>query len=321
MKIENAFTRLVGIEYPIICGAMYPCSNPGLVAAVSQAGGIGVIQPLSLVFVHRYDFREGLQYIKKLTTKPVGMNIITEKSSKIYEDRMKKWLEIALEEGVRFFVTSLGNPKWVVDRVASMGGIVFHDVTEKKWAEKAIQAGVHGLICVNNNAGGHAGTHGFESIYKELSDFNVPIICAGGIGDKKSYQDAMQIGYMGVQMGTRFIATHECNAHDDYKRAIIKATSNDIVLTEKISGVPVSVIKTEYISKVGTKASPIARYMLKHSKLKHWIRAYYTFQAVWKLKRASLEGSGYKDYWQAGKSVDGCHEVLSSAEVIHGLVG
>lgn len=321
MKIENAFTNLVRIEYPIICGAMYPCSNPELVAAVSQAGGIGVIQPLSLVFVHRYDFREGLQYIKKLTTKPIGMNIITEKSSKIYEDRMKKWLEIALEEGVRFFVTSLGNPKWVVDRVASMGGIVFHDVTEKKWAEKAIQAGVHGLICVNNNAGGHAGTHSFESIYKELKDFNVPIICAGGIGDKKSYQEAMQIGYMGVQMGTRFIATHECNAHDDYKKAIIKSNSKDIVLTEKISGVPVSVIKTDYISKIGTKASPIARFMLKNSKLKHWIRAYYTFQAVWKLKRASLEGSGYKDYWQAGKSVDGCQEVLSAAEVIHGLVG
>jgi nitronate monooxygenase len=125
---------------------------------------------------------------------------------------------------------------------------------------------------------------------------------------------------MGVQMGTRFIATHECNAHDDYKKAIIKANSKDIVLTEKISGVPVSVIKTDYISKIGTKASPIARFMLKNSKLKHWIRAYYTFQAVWKLKRASLEGSGYKDYWQAGKSVDGCQEVLSAAEVIHGLV-
>jgi nitronate monooxygenase len=77
---QNLFTKQAGIELPIICGAMYPCSNPELVAAVSQAGGIGIIQPLSLVFVHGHDFRKGLQYIKSLTEKPVGLNIITEKS-------------------------------------------------------------------------------------------------------------------------------------------------------------------------------------------------------------------------------------------------
>ena len=126
-----------GIEVPLICGAMYPCSNPELVAAASEAGGIGIIQPLSLIFVHGYDFREGLRKIRTLTDKPIGLNVIIEQSSKAYLARMSNWLDIALEEGVRFFVTSLGDPKWVVERVAPLGGVVYHDVTGRKHAKKA----------------------------------------------------------------------------------------------------------------------------------------------------------------------------------------
>ena len=76
-----------------------------------------------------------------------------------YEERMKRWIDIALEEGVRFFITALGNPRWVVDKVHAVGGVVYHDVTERKWALKALDGGVDGLICVNGRAGGHAGTH------------------------------------------------------------------------------------------------------------------------------------------------------------------
>lgn len=318
--MSTAFTKQVGIEYPIICGAMYPCSNPELVAAASEAGGIGIIQPLSMVYVHKHDFKQGLQFIKTLTKKPVGMNIITEKSSKIYEERMRKWLDTALEEGIRFFVTSLGSPKWVVDKVTPYGGIVYHDITEKKWAEKALQGGAHGLICVNNRAGGHAGELSLEKLYRDLESFKVPLICAGGIGDHQTFKQALELGYVGVQLGTRFIASKECNAHNDYKNAIIKATSADIVLTDKISGVPVSVIQTDYIKKIGTKANPIAKFLLRHQKTKHYMRMFYTLQSLWKLKKASLEGGSYKDYWQAGKSVDGCKEILSAHDVIQQLI-
>ena len=318
--METTFTKQVGIEYPIICGAMYPCSNPELVAAASEAGGIGIVQPLSLVYVHKHDFREGLKFIRSLTKKPIGMNIITEKSSKIYEDRMRKWLDIALEEGVRFFVTSLGSPKWVVDAVKPFNGIVYHDVTERKWAEKALEGGAHGLICVNNRAGGHAGELTLEKLFQDISTLKVPIICAGGIGDHKTFQQALDVGYAGVQLGTKFIASKECNAHIDYKNAIIKATSNDIVLTDKISGVPVSIIQTDYIKKIGTKANPLAKFLLKHRKTKHYMRMFYTIQSLFKLKKASVEGGSYKDYWQAGKSVDGCKEILSAKDVVQQLV-
>src|SRR5512143_732193 len=126
--MKTALTRDAGVEVPLLCGAMYPCSNPELVAAVSEAGGLGVVQPLSLTSVHGHDFREGLRLIRRLTSKPVGMNALIEQSSRTYRQRMERWVAIALEEGVRFFVTSLGDPRWVVERVSSAGGVVYPDV-------------------------------------------------------------------------------------------------------------------------------------------------------------------------------------------------
>jgi len=136
-NLKTQFTEQAKVQYPIICGAMYPCSNPELVAAVSEAGGLGIIQPLSLVYVHGYEFKAGLKKIRELTQKPIGMNVIVEKNAKIYEDRMKKWVDEAIEFGIRFFVTALGNPQWVLDKVKAVGGFVYHDVTEKKMGPKS----------------------------------------------------------------------------------------------------------------------------------------------------------------------------------------
>ena len=109
--LDTALTRQIGIEVPLICGAMYPCSNAELVAAVSAAGGIGVVQPLSMIYVYGQDLREGLRLIRRTTDKPIGMNVLIERSSKFYLERMRRYLDIAIEEGVRFFVTSLGKPR------------------------------------------------------------------------------------------------------------------------------------------------------------------------------------------------------------------
>ena len=315
--LATRFTQQVGIEVPLICGAMYPCSNPELIAAVSEAGGIGVIQPISMSYVHGHDLREGIRKIRQLTHKPIGFNAIVEKSSQVYMDRMKKWIDIALEEGVRFFVTALGNPAWVVKAVHAVGGIVYHDVTDRRWAERALEGGVDGLICVNNRAGGHAGGKSPDDLLAELGSLGVPLICAGGIGDEHDFRKVLELGYAGAQLGTRFIATAECRAHDDYKQAILRAKERDIVLTDKISGVPVAVIKTPYIEKVGLKANPVMRQLLKHPKTKHYARMYYSLKSVWQLKRASLQGMSYKDYFQAGKSV----ETIGAIEPAGAIVG
>lgn len=315
--MANRFTRLVSVDHPIICGAMYPCSNPELVAAVSEAGGIGIIQPISLTYVHGYELKQGIQRIRSLTSRPFGFNVIVEKNAKVYEDRMKKWVGIALEEGIRFFITALGDPSWVVRLVKNAGGILFHDVTEKKWAEKVIPTGIDGLICVNNRAGGHAGTKNPQELLDELKPFNLPLVCAGGIGNEEDFRQALQMGYDAVQMGTRFIATIECNSHSDYKHAILEASSRDIVKTERITGVPLSVIRTPYVDKVGLKVGPISRWLFKNRRTRHWIRLIYNVRALIAIKRSSLKGVSTKDYYQAGQSVDGVHRIESVRDIIY----
>lgn len=313
---QTVFSRQAGIEVPLICGAMYPCSNPELVAAVSEAGGIGIVQPISLTYVHGHEYREGLRYIRRLTSKPIGMNALIEQSSRVYAERMRRWVDVAVEEGVRFFVTSLGNPRWVVDRVTQAGGIVYHDVTERKWALKARDGGVHGLIAVNSRAGGHAGAKTPRELFDELHDLGLPLICAGGIGEPAAFRAVLDMGYAGAQLGTRFIATTECKAAEDYKRAIVEASEDDIVLTERLTGVPVAVINNAHVRQLGTKSGPIARWMLRHRRTKHWMRTIYALQSVRKLKKSLHAAGGTEDYWQAGKSVSQIHAIEPAGQVV-----
>lgn len=316
MDTATALTRQLGIEVPLICGAMYPCSNPELVAAASEAGGIGIVQPLALMYVHGHELRAGLRLIRQKTARPIGFNAILEQSSQIYLDRMMRWVDVALEEGVRFFITALGQPRKVVERVHAAGGTVYHDVTERKWALKALEAGVDGLICVNDRAGGHAGTHSPEALLEQLGDLGKPLVCAGGVGSAPEFARAIGLGYAGVQMGTRFIATLECTAHAEYKQAILKAREKDIVLTVRLSGVPVSVIRTPYVERVGTQAGPLARWMLRGPRTKHWMRLLYSLRSLRQLKHSSMRGSSYLDYYQAGKSVETIDDLPSAGEVV-----
>ena len=316
MELATALTRDAGIEVPLICGAMYPCSNPELVAAVSAAGGIGIVQPVSMTYVHRHDYREGLRLIRRLTDKPIGMNALIEKSSRMYHERMVKWLDISLEEGVRFFVTSLGNPRWVVDRVNAAGGKVYHDITERKWALKARDGGVHGLIGVNSRAGGHAGPKTPRQLLDECGDLGLPMVCAGGVGDAPDFVQALAMGYAGVQMGTRFIATTECNSREDYKQAILDADEDDIVLTERVTGVPIAVIRTPYIERIGTTIGPVSRWLFKGRRTKHWMRTFYALRSLRKMKGDSVTGSGTGEYWQAGRSVRGIGGIEPAAAIV-----
>ena len=299
---------------------MYPCSNPELVAAISAAGALGVIQPLSLTYVHGYDFLQGLQYIKTLTDKPLGFNALIEKSSKKYHERMAAWIDIALDQGVRFFITSLGKPDWVVKRVHDYGGVVYHDVTERKWAQIGVDCGVDGLICVNNRAGGHCGGFSAEALYDQCADFGIPLVCAGGIGDREGLQSMLDLGYQACQLGTRFIASDECKVSDSYKQAIIDASEDDIALTEKMTGVPVSIIKPDASEAHQLKARGLLAWMLKSKRFKHLARLYLTMKSIIGLKKAIGSNDEQSTYWQAGKSVAAVNSILPVAEIIHSLV-
>lgn len=315
--LDTPLTRATGIRVPIICGAMYPCSNPELVAAASWAGALGVLQPISLTYVHGHPYREGIRSIRSMADEaPVGMNALIEASSRAYRRRMEVWVDQALEEGVRFFVTSLGKPDWVAERVHAAGGLVYHDVTERKWAIKAVDSGVDGLIAVNRRAGGHPGPRTPEALLDELGDLGLPVVCAGGVGSEDDFVEALRLGYAGVQMGTRFIATPECTASDAYKQAIVDAGAGDIVWSERITGVPVAVIGTPYVVRSGLKAGALARRMLRGRRTKHLMRTLYALRSAWQLKRASQDARATREYWQAGRSVQGIRRIEPVEDIV-----
>lgn len=315
--MTRRFLDDTGAELPLICGAMYPCSNRELVASVVEQGAVAIIQPLSTKYAHGEDLRETIRMARRRSEGgAVGFNALVEKSSKVYENRMRKWVDIAIEEGIRFFITALGNPDWVVDKVHDVGGVVYHDVTERKWALKGLEEGVDGLICVNGRAGGHAGSKSPADLYDELSDLDVPLVGAGGVGSPGEYLEMLDVGYEAVQLGTRFIASEECTAHEDYKQAIVEAAEDDIVLTRRISGVPVSVIETEYVERVGTDVGPITGWLLQHPTFKHWVRAVFNVKSLFGLARGMKRSGGYDDYWQAGRSVENIDAVKSVEEIV-----
>ena len=320
LNSRNTFLKHTNAEYPIICGAMYPCSNPELVAAASEGGGIAIVQPVSLTFVHGYDLREGIKYIRSLTNKPIGFNALIEKGSKKYLDRMSDWIDIALEENIRFFVTSLGKPDWVCKRVHQVGGFVYHDVTSRHFAKKGIDSGVDGLICVNNRAGGHLGSHSMEDMYKELNDLGLPLICAGGIGSEIELSKALKIGFDGVQMGTRFVASTECNTLEDYKKAIVNASEEDIVSTTRLTGVPVSVIKSDGFRKDNTWLFK----KLLESRFKHKARMILNLSSLFRSKYYLKKNNGknskkIQSLYSAGKSVHTIHKIESATSIMQHL--
>ena len=322
MSPSNKFIEHAGVDYPIICGAMYPCSNPELVAAAANGGGMAIIQPVSLTMVHGFDkpdlnqgLIDGIRYIKSMTDKPIGFNALIERGNDRYLDRMSQWIEIALDEGIRFFVTSLGKPDWVCEKVHSRGGRVYHDIINRMHAEKSVDCGVDGLICVNNRAGGHLGTASMEDMLIELSDLDIPLICAGGIGSETELNQALKLGYQGVQMGTRFIATSECNAPQAYKEAIVTSSEDDIDWTVKLTGVPVSVIKNTSFK----RENPWIIRKLLSSRFKHRTRWMLNFLSFRRWKKMSQGNSSSAEIWSAGKSVETIHSVESAKIVMERL--
>ena len=177
-----------------------------------------------------------------------------------------------------------------------------------------MQVGLHAQV------GGHAGQQSVQQLYEELHGLGAPLVCAGGVGQGSELWQALDIGYAACQLGTRFIASQECRASEVYKRAIIAAEEDDIVLSERITGIPVSVINTDFIRRSGTRLGRFERWMLSGKRTKHWMRMYYGLKSIWQLKRSSLDESGTGDYWQAGKSAGAIHSIDSCETIMQQLV-
>ncbi|MDC1104748.1 nitronate monooxygenase, partial [Polaribacter sp.] len=225
--MKNKITQLFKIQYPIIQGGMIWVSGWKLASAVSNAGGLGLIGAGSM---YPEVLREHIQKCKKATNKPFGVNV-----PMLYPE-IDKIMDIIIEEGVEIVFTSAGNPKTWTSWLKEKEITVVHVVSSVKFAQKAEAAGVDAIVCEGFEAGGHNGreeTTTFTLIPMVKKQLELPIIAAGGIATGKGMLAAMVLGADGVQIGSRFAATEESSAHQNFKHSILKVKDGDTKLTLK----------------------------------------------------------------------------------------
>lgn len=316
--IPTSLTSLFGIQYPIIGAPMFLVSNVEMVVAISEAGGIGTFPALNYRPIEKY--REAVVEMKRRTKKPIGVNIIVNKSNARQGDDLK----IALDAGVDLFITSLGSPATVIREAHKNGAKVFCDVTNLEHAKKVADLGADGLVAVGTGAGGHAGPISPLVLIPWLArEMKIPVILAGGVAHGSQIAAALALGAAGVHVGTRFIASKEAGVAEDYKRAIVTSTPEDIVMTTRVSGTPAAVINTEYVKKIGTDL-PMALKLLKE----HSLTKKYAVPLIHYLGMKSLEAAAgsegekpsWKTVWSAGQSVGLVDEISGCREIVEKLV-
>jgi enoyl-[acyl-carrier protein] reductase II len=241
--MQNKITQLFNIQYPIVQGGMIWVSGWKLASAVSNAGGLGLIGAGSM---YPDVLREHIQKCKKATDKPFGVNV-----PMLYPD-IEKIMDIIIEEGVKIVFTSAGNPKTWTSFLKEKGITVVHVVSSVKFALKSEAAGVDAVVCEGFEAGGHNGreeTTTLTLIPMVKEQVKIPVISAGGIGSGRGMLAAMVLGADGVQIGSRFAATLESSAHDNFKQTIVNVKDGDTHLTLKELA-PVRLVKNKFYKQV-----------------------------------------------------------------------
>ncbi len=239
----NRITTLFGIKYPIIQGGMIWNSGYKLASAVSNAGGLGLIGAGSM---YPEILREHIQKCKKATSKPFGVNV-----PMLYPN-VEEILKIIVEEGVKIIFTSAGNPKMWTPYLKENGLTVVHVVSSSTFAIKAQEAGVDAIVAEGFEAGGHNGreeTTTLTLIPMVKEKITIPLIAAGGIATGRGMLAAMVLGADGVQMGSRFVASIESSAHDNFKNTVVNTKEGDTQLTLKELA-PVRLIKNKFYQEV-----------------------------------------------------------------------
>ena len=240
---KNPVARLFGITYPIIQAGMVWCSGWRLASAVSNAGGLGLIGAGSM---YPEILREHIRKCKANTSKPFGVNV------PLLYPELDKLIQVILEEGVTIVFTSAGNPAVWTSILKSKGLIVVHVVSSVKFAVKAAEAGVDAVVAEGFEAGGHNGREETTTmvLLPLIADaVAIPLIAAGGIADGRAMLAAEALGADGVQVGSRFAASHESSAHEQFKQRVTTSKEGDTILTMK-QLTPVRMIKNSFYKQV-----------------------------------------------------------------------
>ncbi len=298
---------LLGIEYPIIQGGMSWIANAELAAAVSEAGGFGIISPnagMALDADPAEHLRSLIRRAKSLTNKPFGVNFPVLGTP-------KELVDVAIQERVRAVTTSAGNPATYTGYLKEAGIRVLHVVASVRHAQGAERRGVDAVIAEGYEAGGHNGFDELPTMVlvpRVVDAVKIPVVAAGGIMDSRGVAAAFALGAEGVQMGTAFIATRECVAHPNFKNAVIKAGDTDTVITARKLG-PTRCLKNPLTEKVlemearGASADELQEFI-----------------GIGRARLGQLEGNLVEGEAYCGAGAGMIKEILSCAEVIRRIV-
>jgi nitronate monooxygenase len=307
-------TDILNIDYPIIMAPMFLVSTPKMIIEALKSGITGAIPAMNFRTIEA--LKAAIKEIKSASSSPFGINLIVNKSN-IY---LKEQLAVCCEEKVAYIITSLGSPKETIELAHQHGVLVFCDVTDVHYAKKVESMGADAIIAVNNLAGGHAGTLSFDSLIPELiSNCNIPIISAGGIGNNSELKTILNYGVAGVSIGSIFIASEEAEVSEEYKNACVQYSDKDIVFSTKLSGTPCTVIKTPYVEKIGVHQNWLERFLNKNKRLKKWLKMFTFYKGMNLLKKAAFEAT-YKTVWCAGPSIKHVHSIRPIKTIIQELV-
>lgn len=313
---KQMLTSLLQITHPIIMAPMFLVSNTKMVIEGMKSGVAGCIPALNYRTLD--ELKSSIHELKasKVPGGSFGYNLIVNKSNVKYKDQLR----VLCEEGVDFIITSLGSPEETINEAHKVGIKVFCDVTDLAFAQKVESLGADALIAVNNLAGGHRGNLDPETLIKELNEnTSLPIISAGGVGCKADLDKMISYGAVGVSVGSPFIASIESGVSQEYKQACVDYGAKDIVMTERISGTPCTVINTPYVQKVGTKQTWLETVLNKNKTLKKWVKMIRFYIGMKATEKAAMQVT-YKTVWVAGPSIENTKDILPVATIVSRLV-
>ena len=316
--MQTKLTEILSIDFPMIMAPMFLVSNESMIIAGMKSGIASTFPSLN----YRKD-GEMEQMLDNLNRAKAGLdisirgtygvNLIVQKTNPLYE----KHLKICVDKKVPFFITSLGSPKQVIEQAHSYGAKVFCDVTNLEHAQKCFDLGCDGFIAVGQGAGGHAGPNPLQVLVPALQHKfpDTIIIAAGGIADGAGIVSMLSLGASGVSVGTRFIASTEATVSPAYKQAVVDSDMSDIVLTERISGTPCTIINTPFAKKIGYKQNWFERMLSTNSRTKKYFKMWVQLSGMKKLEQ-SVKPGNYDTLWCAGQSVELIHDILPCKDII-----
>ena len=300
---QNPVTQLFDIEFPVIQAGMIWCSGWELASAVSNAGGLGLIGSGSM---YPDILREHIRKCRAATNKPFGVNV------PMLYPQIDDHMQIIIDEGVKVVFTSAGNPARFTSFLKEKGIRVVHVVSSVKFAQKAQAAGVDAVVAEGFEAGGHNGrdeTTTFCLIPMVREAIDIPLIAAGGIATGRQMLAAMVLGADAVQIGSRFVASHESSAHQAFKDEVVKAKEGDTYLTLKELA-PVRLIRNKFFSDIQTAYQEGAG-----------VEELKTLLGRARAKRGMFEGDLEEGELEIGQISGLIHEIMPAARILEEIIG